>query len=201
MRGLSLFAYPLCYIYSNPHELYLATRELWVRYCYCPNTLGLPSSLSSTLALIPTLTQTRCATGASCTAYRRSQARCCPTPTPTLAPTLTLTPTLTPTPTPTPAPSQAPRCHCRTSSMHIPCMHHAYTMHIPCTYHACTMHMHIPGTLLPLLHLFQSLLLLHAPQLCAHLQRLGLQPARLAAPWIAFAFAGYLPPEQAHHAT
>ena len=28
------------------------------------------------------------------------------------------------------------------------------------------------------------------------LQRLGLQPARLAATWIAFAFAGYLPPEQ-----
>ena len=27
-------------------------------------------------------------------------------------------------------------------------------------------------------------------------QRLGLQPVRLAAPWIAFAFAGYLPPEQ-----
>ena len=74
-------------------------------------------------------------------------------------------------------------------------------MHIPCMHHAYTMHMHIPGTLLPLLHLFQSLLLLHAPQLCAHLQRLGLQPARLAAPWIAFAFAGYLPPEQAHHAT
>ena len=37
---------------------------------------------------------------------------------------------------------------------------------------------------------------MHAPQLCAHLQRLGIQPARLAAPWIAFAFAGYLPPQE-----
>ena len=31
MRGLSLFAYPLCYIYSGTHELYLVMRELWVR--------------------------------------------------------------------------------------------------------------------------------------------------------------------------
>ena len=33
MRGLSLFAYPLCYLYSNPHELYLTMRELWVPTC------------------------------------------------------------------------------------------------------------------------------------------------------------------------
>ena len=99
MRGLSLFAYPLCYLYSDPHQLYLTLRELWVRY-WC-------------------------------------------------------------------------RLHCVSSQ---------------------------PGTLLPLLHLFQSLILLHAPQLCAHLQLLGLDPTRLAAPWLAFAFAGYLPPDQARAA-
>jgi len=95
MRGLSLFAYPLCYLYSRPHELYLTLRELWVRYWA--------------------------------------------------------------------------RLHCVSSQ---------------------------PGTLLPLLHLFQSLVLMHSPQLCAHLQHLGLQPTRLAAPWLSFAFAGYLPPDQ-----
>ena len=95
IRGLSLFAYPLCYLFSNQHELYLTMRELWVRY-WC-------------------------------------------------------------------------RLHCLSSQ---------------------------PGTLLPLLHLFEAQLQQFAPQLCAHLHRLGVHPTRAAGPWLAFAFAGYLPPDQ-----
>ena len=53
-----------------------------------------------------------------------------------------------------------------------------------------------PGTLLPLLHLFEAQLQQFAPQLCAHLHRLGVHPTRAAGPWLAFAFAGYLPPDQ-----
>ena len=54
MRGLSLFAYPLCYLYSNPHELYLTLRELWVPWLGVGFGLGL--GLANPNPNLPTLT-------------------------------------------------------------------------------------------------------------------------------------------------
>jgi len=53
-----------------------------------------------------------------------------------------------------------------------------------------------PSTLLPLLALVEAQLQQLSPHLSAHLHQLGTPAARLAAPWVAFAFASYLPPEQ-----
>ena len=53
-----------------------------------------------------------------------------------------------------------------------------------------------PGSLLPLLRLFEDLLQETAPAVCLHLLRLELYPGRIALPWIASAFASFLPAEQ-----
>ena len=53
-----------------------------------------------------------------------------------------------------------------------------------------------PGSLLPLLRLFEDLLQECAPAVCLHLLRLELPPGKLAVHWIASGFASFLPAEQ-----
>ena len=94
-RGLSDLVCPLCFVYSQPPELYFAFREMWTRY------------------------------------WRR--------------------------------------LHCFSSQ---------------------------PGSLLPLLRLFEDLLQECAPAVCFHLLRLELYPGRVALGWIASGFASFLPADQ-----
>jgi len=53
-----------------------------------------------------------------------------------------------------------------------------------------------PGSLLPLVRLFEDLLMECAPAVCFHLLRFEVYPARIALGWIASAFASFLPAEQ-----
>ena len=53
-----------------------------------------------------------------------------------------------------------------------------------------------PGSLLPLLRLFEDLLQECAPAVCFHLLRLELYPGRVALGWIASGFASFLPADQ-----
>ena len=53
-----------------------------------------------------------------------------------------------------------------------------------------------PGSLLPLLRLFEDLLQECAPAVCLHLLRLEMPPGSVAVHWIASAFGSFLPAEQ-----
>ena len=53
-----------------------------------------------------------------------------------------------------------------------------------------------PGTLLPLVRLFEDLLQETAPAVCFHLLRIELYPGRVALGWIASGFASFLPADQ-----
>ena len=77
----------------------------------------------------------------------------------------------------------------------LPTRSHTVARPLPCR---CRLHAisSQPSTLLPLLALVEAQLQQLSPHLSAHLHQLGTPAARLAAPWVAFAFASYLPPEQ-----
>ena len=53
-----------------------------------------------------------------------------------------------------------------------------------------------PQNLLRLARMFERLLATHQPDLVMHLHQLGIVPLAMALPWMARAFAGFLPPEQ-----
>ena len=86
-----------------------------------------------------------------------------------------------------------PLCYLYQSAHELYYVHRELWCRYWCRLHALSSR---PSTLLPLLALVEAQLQQLSPHLSSHLHQLGTPAARLAAPWIAFAFASYLPPEQ-----
>jgi hypothetical protein len=56
-----------------------------------------------------------------------------------------------------------------------------------------------PQSILSLIRLFEDLLQIYEPEVCYHMQQIGISPLSIAFPWIFYGFIGYLEVEQVYY--